>query len=314
MLLEEIILRFLHVSGYRIVETPGNDPTLSTCAAGIRVKGRGCAHQIDAIADYRLSPPFSNPQRLLVEGKSLNKRIGVEIVRNAVGVLRDVSEFVPRRTRYHYQYAIFSETGFSKGAQAYALAHDVYLLPLTDAAFFRPILTAVRQSVRQQGVTGFDLGNLRKSVRRALWAQSDATDQRLLQPFADVIQSAAAIDQGLIGMALDGLAIFLVPAPGVVVTELRNNIRVSIRWNNGGWYLETMSRTPLFSFDLPRVLFERYAKRGELTRRSALNLKEQALSEIHATVFSDQGARVVRFSLDPDWVQQARERLEQQRR
>jgi len=62
--------------------------------------------------------PFSNPQRLLVEAKSYSKKIGLETIRNAVGVAKDVSEcwFVGHpgglaRRRYHYQYAIFSLIG-----------------------------------------------------------------------------------------------------------------------------------------------------------------------------------------------------------
>lgn len=95
VLLEEVVLYLLQRSGYRTVEEVGTDPTLSTCSAGLEVIGRGEHHQIDAIADFLLSPPFSSPQRLLVEAKCYNevRSIGLPLVRNAVGVLKDVSEY-----------------------------------------------------------------------------------------------------------------------------------------------------------------------------------------------------------------------------
>src|SRR5258707_15450260 len=97
MLLEEAILYLLRVSGYRTLEilTPGNDPTIhGDCYSGLKVLGRGGVHQIDAIADFTITLPFSYPHRLLVEAKcySDDRPIGIEFVRNAVGVLKDVGE------------------------------------------------------------------------------------------------------------------------------------------------------------------------------------------------------------------------------
>jgi len=117
----------LRATGYRIVEDDGNDPTLETGSAGLNLHGRGTDHQIDAIADFIVQHPFSNPQRLLVEAKCYerNTPVGLPVVRNALGTLRDVSEFWVRerptggpgggipRPRYHYQYAVFSATRFT---------------------------------------------------------------------------------------------------------------------------------------------------------------------------------------------------------
>src|SRR5699024_7018764 len=125
-------------SGYRTVTNIGSDPTLGRSSAGLTVNGRGSKHQIDAIADLSISHPFGNPQRLLVEAKAYadNRSIGLPIIRNTVGVLKDVSEYWvsqlrnnPAVQRYHYQAAIFSTSDFTSPAQDYAYAHDVYLLP-----------------------------------------------------------------------------------------------------------------------------------------------------------------------------------------
>jgi hypothetical protein len=126
MLLEEAVLHLLRRSGYRTIDVPGTDPTLCNVGAGLAVRGRGSEHQIDAIADFVVHQPFSNPQRLLVESKCYGSlyKVGIEVVRNAIGVLKDTSEFwvvgpgpIAGRRRYHYQYAIFSASPFSSGAQ-----------------------------------------------------------------------------------------------------------------------------------------------------------------------------------------------------
>src|SRR5258708_39702041 len=91
-LLEEAILFLLRTSGYEPVLSVGQDPTLQPGASGMEVRGRGAAHQIDAIADFMVPPPFTHPQRLLLEAKFYSSKVQVPAIRNAVGVLKDISE------------------------------------------------------------------------------------------------------------------------------------------------------------------------------------------------------------------------------
>jgi hypothetical protein len=152
MLFEEAVLHLLRISGYTPVLARNGDPTLDdTQPAGIAVIGRGARHQIDAIADYRIGQPFSHPQRLLVEGKCYtNKNIELHVVRNSVGILKDVSEYwatadgIPKNhRRYHYQKAIFSATPFTAPAQRYAFAHDLYLFPIARSEYFKRVRDAI---------------------------------------------------------------------------------------------------------------------------------------------------------------------------
>ncbi|MDG0815135.1 hypothetical protein [Bdellovibrio svalbardensis] len=140
-LLEEAILYLLEDSCYTTVQSVPNinrrDPYLENAPNGICVLGRGEKHQIDAIADYVFPPPFSNPLRLLCEAKySEGNPVGISIIRNAVGVKKDVEEYFRpssnrRTSRYHYQYAVISSSGFTVNAQNYAYAQDIYLLDLS---------------------------------------------------------------------------------------------------------------------------------------------------------------------------------------
>ena len=233
------------------------------------------------------------------------------VIRNALGVLRDVGEYWrgQEEPRFHYQYAVFTDTGFTKPAQSFGYVQDIFLLPLAKASSMADVLTAL------SGISADDLpplagrralGRLRREFRTSLGA-GDLVQGELA--FAEpLIEAARQVRQALIGMTLNGLPLFLVPARGVDVTTLSDQV-VRIAWDDDSWYVNSQSGTRLFSFDLPEQLFDRYAKRGDMTPGRALNLKEEAFEEIQATVFDGLNARVVRFRLDQDWVEQVRGRI-----
>jgi len=98
---EEAILMRLRASGISHGHDCSRRSNFVRGPARLNVWGRGGKHQIDAIADLRIGQPFSNPQRLLVEAKAYSneRKVGLPIVRGAVGVLKDVSEFGSRTDR-----------------------------------------------------------------------------------------------------------------------------------------------------------------------------------------------------------------------
>ena len=235
MLLEEAVLHLLTRAGYNTVDKPGTDKTLTRGPAGLEVKGRGCDHQIDAIADFAVVPPFVRPQRLLVEAKCYSKRVGVDVIRNAVGVLKDVSEyFLPVRksvaSRYHYQYAVFSATDFSEPAQSYAFAQDIYLLPLAQSAFLQPLLRSIedtnaddfgRQESPNGDIAGVNLSQLRSHIRSALresyLLDASTRESPSLNAF---LKASQTLEAGLVGMIARRFPVFLVSAGDVRVETL----------------------------------------------------------------------------------------------
>ena len=155
MLLEEAVLQLLRTAGYVPVERAGVDPTLHDGPSGLEVCGRGGNHQADAVADFCIDLPFAHPQRLVVEAKCFSPqyRVGLPIARNAVGVVKDISEFwippakrsgIVRASRYHYQYAMFSASGFTPDAESYAFAQDIYLIPLERSRYVEHVIKAIR--------------------------------------------------------------------------------------------------------------------------------------------------------------------------
>jgi hypothetical protein len=334
MLLEEAILYLLRVSGYRTLEilTPGNDPTINgDCYSGLKVLGRGGVHQIDAIADFTITLPFSYPHRLLVEAKCYadDRPIGIEFVRNAVGVLKDVGEFwvsrggIPPKARYHYQYALFSSSRFTDDSEKYAFAHDIYLIPLMKSKFIQPIVRAIRKissssfgvGARQPVPVG--MIDLRRAVRSSIrnpqaydLVEVLADYREALPAFREFIQECRKVNQAMIAMIAGRFPIFLVPAPRVAISELQDEYSVRIRWDEGGWYIYAGGRV-LFSFDLPPDLFLYYAEEGFLSPTQALNLKEEVFSEIQGITTINDQFHVIRLKLDREWLNSVRERINQ---
>lgn len=335
MLLEEAVLYLLRRTGYRTIDSENGDPTLDSCGAGLQVRGRGSKHQIDAIADYLVQPPFGNPQRLLGEAKCYGQThpIGLDITRNAVGVLKDVSEYwtpsakpVAGRKRYHYQYAIFSSSRFSKNAQRYAFAQDIYLVPLGRSTFFAGILLALNRvaqtptqlppppdppppplGIRTEG----EMAQLRKSIRT--WLRSGVITDELpasIQAERDkldgFISKCRELDYVLLAVLGGRFPILLVPREPDAFMNIEDEVQVRIYWNDRGWYLKNSIGEPLFSFDLPDELFELYAKEGSLSEHNALNLKREFMSSFQALWTNGNQIRLIRFVLDDDWMRQIR--------
>lgn len=148
-LLEEIILHLLEKIGYRVI-TAGEAGTRAG-RSGLEVQGRGEWHQIDALAGFDFTPAFMYPLRLLLEAKCYapSRPIGIEVVRNAVGVLKDISEnyfTINKRSeeeikiqRYNYNTALFSTSGYTKNAERYAIAHQIFLIQYNSVHLFQPI-------------------------------------------------------------------------------------------------------------------------------------------------------------------------------
>ena len=320
MLLEEVVLLLLEGSGYRTVMTHQGDPTLTTERGSICVKGRGSTHQIDAIADYKFPPPFGQPHRLLVEAKLLDKPAGIEIVRNALGVHRDVSEFwigpqfgrQGHRPRHHYQYAVFSATGFSSYAQNFAYAHDIFLLTLNDSPFLEPVVAAVREIADELAASidendDHSLTSARQEFRRRLRDQAGPERELYDIDIGRLLGACAEIGFGLLGMLQSRLPVLLIPHPGLNPDDVRSEEEVRIFWDARGWYLRRPDGRDLFSFSLPRQLFELYADDGTLDPARALELKGEALRTITAfQKLPDGQSRFIEFRLDEAWLNRVR--------
>lgn len=331
MLLEEAILYILSKTGYTPIFRKNGDPSLCDGHSGLEVLGRGAKHQIDAVADYQYTPPFCNQQRLLIEAKFKGNKTGIDIVRNATGVHKDVSEYwvVDNTTgdriakkRFHYLYAIFSKEPFTKPAQDFAYAQDIFLLPLKRNTLFKPIievidgisfdgmdekpkLSAVREYVRSrlfEDITYYGEDNVYEDevdVIRVLLSTN-------LTGFIDVCRQRGF---GFITMFDGKFPVFLSAARGLntFVFEEENYVRIKV--SEEGWVIESRNGADLFTFDLPEEIFEKYQKSGALTRRQLLNIKANHMSEFYVFVSQNGDLRLVKFKLDQLWFERVSQDL-----
>lgn len=328
MLLEEALLYLLEVSGYRTVESAvvngKRDPTLQDSPAGLEVLGRGGVHQIDTVADLVIAQPFSSPQRLLLEAKFRTQKTGIDAIRNAIGILKDINEYwvfrdkLPPKAQYHYQYAIFSTSSYTSVAEKYAYAHDIYLIPLARSAFFKPIINAIQTlniNCFNTPITDKSFGQLRKAVRERLRDSKSSTFRDLIVNksvplIEDFFRECRWLNGVLLGMIARQFPILLVPHPDLRIDELKNQYKVEIQGDGEGFYLrQANSNKNLFSFDLPEELFKLYAKQGLLTDMETLDSKSKDMAEIQATLMYDGQARIITFEFEREWIDKYCNRL-----
>lgn len=333
MLLEEAVLHLLRTAGYTVVENAGNDPTLHEGHSGLEIYGRGGKHQSDAVADFYINAPFTNPQRLVVEAKCLLPRnpVGLPIVRNAVGVIKDISEWwippdnlsgVVTMGRYHYQYAIFSASGFTSYAERYAFAQDIYLIPYKKSRFISPVIDAIRNLKHKDfGATEYNkidinMTELRRIVRNSIKGlgspRLDELPNSASTLIHEFVKEVIHVGGTLIAVAGRRFPIHLIPASDIRLSHLRPYYKIHIRWDDESWYLTDASNgQDLFSFDLPSELFTLYAEHGRLTESRALDLKSDIMNIMRAVLKLEEETRLITFELDKEWISRVRMRLQQ---
>lgn len=152
-LFENLIKHYIQKHGY--VGITGTKRKLYNIS-GSHVKGRGGKHQIDALGQFEFSIPFVYPIRLLSEAKCYSRKaIGIDIVRNFVGVVKDISENysveqtpdIESRFRFTDCACIFSTTEFTRDAQDYAYAQGVYLVLMKG---LHPLIKLLSEQTRQE--------------------------------------------------------------------------------------------------------------------------------------------------------------------
>ena len=147
-LLEYIVRRLLLNSGFTVVQPDG---LLIYNSRGLKfINGKGSSHDADVLMNPPIQMPFSYPYRLLFECKAYNYRVGLPIVRNALGLRYDINEFeivtrnqltqrqnnrrgqlaIDNRPRYVYQVGVASINGFTKPAIEFSVNNKIPLISL----------------------------------------------------------------------------------------------------------------------------------------------------------------------------------------
>lgn len=192
------------------------------------------------------------------------------------------------------------------------------------SSFFSPVVRAIGEAVeempRRRGAeVKVELSHVRHALRERLQPSLEARCGHDFPWLARVVTATQEVGVSVIAVLGMGIPLFLTPRRDLDLSALAPTTRVQIHFGRAepeaSWTI-TRSDTgeAMFTFDLPAELFERYAADGVLTRRAALNLKEDVFGQF-TTIYSPQdAARVFNFVLDQERATQVTEDLSRRRR
>lgn len=330
-LLEEAVLYLLEKFGYETIEpfSAYTDESLRGGHSGLEVRGRGSWHQIDALAAFRSSPAFMYPLRLMVEAKCYQEKrpVGIEVVRNAVGVLKDISENYfsvvgddasVKIPRFNYHSAIFSTSGYTAGAINYALAHQVFLIQYEKVPVIQPLIDSI-MSFDESCVTGYGkaaIAEVRKRYRDAIRDRAYEVDiQQYITPHGlrliddALVEFLSRIQGSYFGMLQGRWPLHLLtphPLPPAAFQSDRVRCRVT-GYQTGEWKF-----TPAeygsgddgwfeLEFSLPGGV-ARLVEENWGDREAVANIKQEYFSYIDLSGIIGGIRRNVRLELDRDWI------------
>jgi hypothetical protein len=335
-LLEEAVLFLLKKVGYDTYDPAGLLPHhsdyLRAGRSGLEVRGRGTWHQLDAFALLKYSPAFMYPLHLMVEAKcyALHRPVGVEVPRNSVGVLKDISEnyFTCERRgsafrgpRYNYSAAVFSTSGYTQGAVEYSVAHQVFLIQYENVPAIQPLINSILDvseacvNVRGQQA----IAAARAYYRRCLLANEVAENedpppeitelgQALLR--GPIAEACRAIRGSYFGMLQGQWPLHLLRReplpPDAFVTDV---VSCRVHGNpTGEWKFVPIEAEPgdrawfELEFSLPPLIAE-LVQDNWRDPIAVANLKQQNFSFIDLTGVIGGIRRSVRLELDRDWIE-----------
>lgn len=335
-ILEEVLAYLIRSTGYHIIVSASEDTEdLEDTSIGLSVIGRGARHQVDILGQLEWIPAFTFPLRLFVEAKFREGRTGLSTVRNAVGVLFDLNQknlpnvkskdsqrLTPFRQEFHYAYALFSTSGFTRDAQDMAVAHQISLIDLGGAEYrnLRDAIVITSDSVSGVG-RAQTIFNLRYAIRSALGTSAEMMREHqsfdsnlvdeLRRDLTPVITTTREYGEIFVGMA-NGPFMLLLKArdPQAFLNYARDlpRHRVRINWSsryeNGRiWIItpvEGQARSPSYTleFRLPEILDLWIYESNTDPRGRALAAKGELLSNITIYHREPSGDRI--FTLEYD--------------
>ena len=335
-MLEEAVLFLLQKVGYKIVRDPSEsiDSTdLQIASSGLELQGRGTWHQIDAVAEQHQTPAFMFP-RLLVEAKFYTtQKVGVNVVRNAVGVHKDISEnyFSKHReqgsystVRFNYQSAIFSVSGYTKRAVDYAVAHQVFLIEYKKIPVIEPVIQAINdisaESLTQHGMS--EMAEVRKTFRETLEDQyfSDEEAQRCftdegINSVNTAIRALNRVGGSYFGMLQGRWPLHLLTQAPLPSSAFEGDtVRCRLQGNREGQWRFTPSNSNsnddawfelqfFLSLELAEFVGQQWGDAIAIAETKSQNFSFIALSGLIGNIW-----RNVRIELDENWLQSYLER------
>ena len=283
---------------------------------------------MDALVTYDFTPAFIYPLRMIGEAKADDTKVGIDVIRNADGVVKEVNEnyFTHKSTqgqeykirRFNYAYAVFSLNGFSKNAQRYAIAHQIFLIQYYYTPLFnriRELLTQINKQNSQvyfRNLDSFNFWNFRKKMKEFLKTGEDTIlgdymtgdGAHLMHELRNELENIGGSYFGLLNGEYPIHILSERPIQRVGEDTIRaevyvtrsgleqDNMYVEIKFGNNRLFFELPE-------DIARIFSEVWGK-----KRGVANLKRKYVSFITLSGKIDGIRRNIIIELDKDWLEE----------
>lgn len=157
------------------------------------VAGRSGYHDIHAYGKINIPTAFMYPVRVICQYKYYAKnRVELNHIRDFGGIMADVSErnYAIKgeakniADRYSYSGCFFSATAFSRDAQEYAWAHNIFMVSLERIGVMQPILKKIDDFVAGLGES----------------TMNNITKQELLEGYEREVEEESVMPEAAIGI------------------------------------------------------------------------------------------------------------------
>lgn len=344
--LEELVLHLLSMAGYRVVGI-GEEGTREV-SAGLAIAGRGAWHQADALAAMDFSPPFTYPLRLVVEAKCQKHPVSLPVIRNAVGLQKDVIErFITlevkvgarkagtdsdyalwnegvQSNRFNYQSVVVSTSGFTAPAQQYALAHRIYLFQYEEVGLLRPVIAAVTKIRKKHLSRVATIAGIRGVIRSRLGLDDQLgvnapgwsyEGRKYLEQ--EIIEPLLQIEGSYFGVLGGRWPVSLLARREIPENLFRHSDEVRCRlygYEADRWAfspIEVVRGDPGYfelQFDLPEEVVRMLDEAGR-DRLTVAEIKQGHFSRLDVSGLIGGVRRNVRLVMDQDWIERYRQRF-----
>ena len=332
-LFEVIVRQLLVKAGYALIK-PDN---VSIRKSDGKVRGRGYWHDIDALGRFSYPLLYMYPIRLLAEAKCYEENVPLPAVRNFVGALKDISENyfvedkISRKEMLAYQRytdcgSFFSASGFTIGAQKFALAQGVFLISYENNQILAKIIDSMQKLIALLDVP---LASKRKSafckwIDKKLTGQPQRTyrskfvvkqtRKQFTSEFKQMHRDLNSIQTSVVAMVVGKNPAIQYPIhmlsyekiPEEIFTEKDAHLfRVYFTETPRGLFFRLVpieTRRPVnLLFTLPKQIYARY-----FAERRMLDFKTKFLDHIELPITVRGLRRILRLNLDREWIRRQR--------
>lgn len=271
--------------------------------SGQMIQGLGEAHNSDVLLEPPVQIPLFTQTRVLIECKDYEQKVGLNIIRSALGLREDINHFelvdknelLSRKSqrrkgiiktfeRFSYQVAVASTSGFTVPAQKFAATHRIPLIEFDKMPFWRQY-TDMMEQLEEENDDEVIIGRIVALAR-------------------DIGRRMA------VAITSSGQMLFLFQESGIS-HEFSNNY--SLHWVSPTLPWKMLTGNQTYLFQLPENIMKQWLENVENSfdiRREALRCKEGILSNMVVYYMENERRCIKMISIDKERLEEAKTRLE----